>query len=232
MKKSYFTVLSLIFGLILISCNKQEKVAENAEIQDTMQSVEKVEILTPEDAIAELIAGNRRFLSEKMINTNYSENIEETKSGQKPHSIILSCMDSRVPPEIIFDQGIGNIFAVRNAGNIEDENILGSLEYAVDHAGSKLIVVMGHSHCGAVTGAVHDVKMGNLTQLLAQIKPAIKSDLNNPDVINETVKNNVIMTIEDILSKSAIISELVHEKKIAIVGAYYDIETGEVQFME
>ncbi|PKL84767.1 MAG: carbonic anhydrase [Ignavibacteriae bacterium HGW-Ignavibacteriae-1] len=232
MKKSYFTVLSLIFALILISCNKQDKEAENAENKDTLQTVEKVEILTPGDALAELKAGNRRFLSEKLINTNYSENIEETKSGQKPHSAILSCMDSRVPPEIIFDQGIGNIFAIRNAGNVEDENILGSMEYAVDHAGAKLIVVMGHSSCGAVTGAIHNVKLGNLTQLLAQIKPAIKSDLSHSDVINETAKNNVKMTIEDILAKSAVISELLHEKKIAIVGAFYDIATGEVQFME
>jgi carbonic anhydrase len=232
MKKSYFVALSLMFALILISCDDQVKLSENAETADTIQKVEKVPILTPEDALAELKAGNIRFLSEKLINTNYSEDIKETKAGQKPHSIILSCMDSRVPPEIIFDQGIGNIFAVRNAGNIEDENILGSMEYAVDHAGAKLIVVMGHSHCGAVTGAVHDVKMGNLTQLLAQIKPAIKTDLNHPDVINETAKNNVKLTIEDILSKSAIISELLHEKKIAIVGAYYDIETGEVKFMD
>jgi carbonic anhydrase len=232
MKKSYFIVLSLIFTLILISCNKQEKVAENAEMQDTLQNVEKVEILTPEDALAELKAGNRRFLSEKLINTNYSENIEETKSGQKPHSAILSCMDSRVPPEIIFDQGIGNIFALRNAGNVEDENILGSMEYAVYHAGAKLIVVMGHSSCGAVTGAVHDVKLGNLTQLLAQIKPAIKTPLSHSEVINDTAKNNVKMTIEDILAKSTIINEYVKEKKIAIVGAFYDIATGEVQFME
>ncbi len=232
MNKSIFTVLSLIFALILISCNEQVKVAENAEIQDTLQTAEKVQILTPEDALAELKAGNRRFLSEQLINTNYSENIEETKSGQKPHSAILSCMDSRVPPEIIFDQGIGNIFAIRNAGNVEDENILGSIEYAVDHAGSKLIVVMGHSSCGAVTGAIHDVKLGNLTQLLAQIKPAIKTDLSHSDVVNETVKNNVKMTIEDILAKSTVISELLHEKKIAIVGAFYDIATGEVHFME
>ncbi|MCO5251913.1 MAG: carbonic anhydrase [Candidatus Kapabacteria bacterium] len=232
MKKSYFIVLSLIFALILISCNEKVKVAENGEIQDTLQTIEKVQILTPDDALVELKAGNRRFLSENLINTNYSENIEETKSGQKPHSAILSCMDSRVPPEIIFDQGIGNIFALRNAGNIEDENILGSMEYAVDHAGVKLIVVMGHSSCGAVTGAIHDVKLGNLTQLLAQIKPAIKTPLSHSDVINETAKNNVKMTIEDILSKSAVISEYVKEKKIAIVGAFYDIATGEVQFME
>jgi carbonic anhydrase len=141
-------------------------------------------------------------------------------------------MDSRVPPEIIFDQGIGNIFVLRVAGNIEDENILGSMEYAVEHSGSRLIVVMGHNHCGAVTGAVKDIKLGNLTQLVEQIKPAIKSDPGNPETIDETAKINVKMTITDILNRSDIIRELVHEKKVAIVGAFYDIETGLVTFLE
>ena len=141
-------------------------------------------------------------------------------------------MDSRVPPEIIFDQGIGNIFVIRVAGNIEDENVLGSMEYAVEHSGSKLILVMGHNHCGAVTGAVKDIKLGNLTQLVEQIKPAIKSDLSNPDVIDETAKNNIQLTINDILNKSEIIRELVDEKKVAISGAFYDIESGVVTFID
>jgi carbonic anhydrase len=135
-------------------------------------------------------------------------------------------------PEIIFDQGIGNIFVIRVAGNIEDDNILGSIEYAVEHAGSKLIVVMGHSHCGAVTGAVKDIKLGNLTQLIDQIKPAIKTDPNDPATIDITAKNSVAITMSDILAKSEIISEMVKVKKVAAVGAFYDIETGKVTFME
>ncbi len=106
------------------------------------------------------------------------------------------------------------------------------MEYAVEHAGSKLIVVMGHSHCGAVTGAVKDIKLGNLTQLVEQIKPAIKSDTTNPNIINETAQNNVKMTIDDIMKKSEIIREFVEEKKVSIIGAFYDIETGVVTFME
>ena len=176
--------------------------------------------------------GNKRFVESKLENTNYKKQIEQTKAGQKPHSVILSCVDSRVPPEIIFDQGIGNIFVIRVAGNIEDENVLGSMEYAVEHSGSKLIVVMGHNHCGAVTGAVEDIKLGNLTQLVNQIKPAIKSNPNNPNIIDETAKNNVKITIMDILNKSDVIREMVNEKKVAIAGAFYDIETGAVTFME
>jgi carbonic anhydrase len=141
-------------------------------------------------------------------------------------------MDSRVPPEIIFDQGIGNIFTIRVAGNIEDENILGSMEYAVEHAGSKVIVVMGHSHCGAVTGAVKNIKMGNLTQLVDQIKPAMTTDSTNSNFINETSKNSVKNTMKDLVDRSEIICEMVHKEKVKIVGAFYDIETGVVTFMD
>lgn len=189
-------------------------------------------IQNPQQALAELKKGNFRFVSGKLENTNYLSQVQVTKNGQKPHSAILTCMDSRVPPEIIFDQGIGNVFTLRVAGNVEDANVLGSMEYAVEHAGSKLIVVMGHTHCGAVTGAVKDVKIGNLTQLLEQIKPAIKSDPNSPNIVDETAKNNVQITIADILSKSAIIKEMVEAGKVAIVGAFYDIETGVVTFVE
>lgn len=134
---------------------------------------ETLTINTPDEAILELKDGNKRFLQNKPINTDYKSQIEHTKSDQHPHSLILSCLDSRIPPEIIFDQGIGNIFVARNAGNIEDQNILGSMEFATKVKGSKLIVVIGHNHCGAVKGAVDDVELGHLTQLVNQIKPAI-----------------------------------------------------------
>jgi carbonic anhydrase len=141
-------------------------------------------------------------------------------------------MDSRVPPEIIFDQGIGNIFVLRNAGNIEDENILGSIEYAVKFAGAKLLVVMGHTKCGAVSGAIKNVDAGNLTQLLNQIKPAIPEAAYKNDLVNITAKNNVLMTIKDILKRSKIINELVNSGDISIVGAIYEVETGRVLFIE
>ncbi len=222
-----FTVLCLTF-----SYGQQNKEHNKSEKNETVSTSKQGLIQTSDDAIKELKNGNKRFVESKLINTNYKEQIEQTKTGQKPHTVILSCMDSRVPPEIIFDQGIGNIFVIRIAGNIEDENVLGSMEYAVEHSGSKLIVVMGHSHCGAVTGAVKDIKLGNLTQLVDQIKPAIKSDPNNPNTIDETAKNNVKITINDILNKSDIIRQLVNDKKVAIVAMFYDIETGVATFLE
>jgi carbonic anhydrase len=216
---------------LICSCLQQNKEPVKSEQNDLVKIAEQMPIQTSDDAIKELKNGNKRFVENKLVKTNYKEQIEQTKTGQTPHTVILSCMDSRVPPEIIFDQGIGNIFVIRVAGNIEDENVLGSMEYAVEHSGSRLIVVMGHNHCGAVTGAVKDIKLGNLTQLVDQIKPAIKGDPNMPETIDETAKNNVKITMNDILNRSSIIRELVHEQKVALTGAFYDIETGVVTFM-
>ena len=168
-----------------------------------------------------------------MTNINYHEQIELTKSDQHPHSLILSCLDSRIPPEIIFDQGIGNIFVARVAGNVEDPNILGSMEFATKIKGTKLIVVMGHNKCGAVKGAVDNAELGNLTQLVNQIKPAITGDKSNPDImLDETAKNNVRMTITDILKESSVLSDLVNNGSVKIVGAFYDISSGKVSFTE
>ena len=193
----------------------------------------QVVINTPDDALAELKNGNLRFLQEKQININYKEEIEATKVDQHPHSLILSCLDSRIPPEIIFDQGIGNIFVARVAGNIEDPNILGSMEFATKVKGTKLIVVMGHNKCGAVKGAIDNAKLGNLTQLVQQIEPAITGDkLNMDSMMNETAKKNVALTIEDILKESPVIEQLVKEGSVKIVGAYYDITTGKVSFID
>lgn len=185
-----------------------------------------------QESFNELKNGNARFLAGKSINTNYLEQIEQTKRGHEAHAVILSCMDARVPPEIIFDQGIGNIFVIRNAGNLEDENVIGSIEYTVRFSTAKLIVVMGHSHCGAVTGALNDIKHGHLSQLVEQIKPAIKSDANCPHILTDTAKHSVLQTISDIKERSASIRELLSEKKISIIGAFYEVETGEVYFFE
>lgn len=232
MKKATI-LLSFAFAMYaMLSCKNNSAEPKKVEKDQTELTSTKAPIETIEDALKELKEGNVRFVDNKLVNTNYPEQIDQTKGGQKPHSVVLACMDSRVPPEIIFDQGIGNIFTIRVAGNIEDDNVLGSMEYAVEHAGSKLIVVMGHNHCGAVTGAVKDIKMGNLTQLVAQIKPAIKSDPNDPNTVDYAAQNNVEITIKDIVAKSEIIKEMLHEKKIAIIGAFYDIETGHVSFKE
>ncbi len=201
-------------------------------LTDKENKSHQVVINTPDEAIVELKKGNERFLNNQLINTNYKNQIEQTKDDQHPHSVILSCLDSRIPPEIIFDQGIGNVFVARNAGNIEDLNVLGSMEFATKVKGTKLIVVMGHTHCGAVKGAVADAKLENLTQLLDQIKPAIIKNDDKEKMVDDTARNSVKITIADILKRSATISELVKENKVKIVGAYYDLATGKVVFME
>jgi carbonic anhydrase len=232
MIKLKLQVLLFLISLLLVSCG-QNKVNSDG-IGTTEVKVKKHEhavINNSEDALQELKNGNKRFTEGKLENTDYKEQVQSTKDDQHPHSVILSCLDSRVPPEIIFDQGIGNIFVARVAGNIEDANILGSLEFAAKIKGSKLIVVMGHSKCGAVQGALDNAELGNLTQLVKQIKPAITGDKTNPEkMLDETSRKNVKLTIEKILKNSEVIAGLVKEGKVKIAGAYYDLNTGNVEF--
>lgn len=233
MKTSNAVLAVLLMGLMMVSCTPKKKETPASTEVKSQTVLTHVAINTPDEALAELKNGNRRFLSGQLVHTDYRSQIEQTKSDQHPHSLILSCLDSRVPPEIIFDQGIGNIFVARVAGNIEDANILGSMEFATKIKGTKLIVVLGHSSCGAVSGAVDNAELGNLTQLLNQIKPAITGDKSNPDLhLEETAKNNVKLTIADILSQSPVINDMVRENKVKIVGAYYDISTGQVSFLD
>jgi carbonic anhydrase len=186
----------------------------------------------PDSALVELQRGNQRFLAGRMINTDYRAAIERTKDDQHPRAAILSCIDSRVPPEIIFDQGIGNIFVARVAGNIEDPDIIGSLEFAAAVKGTPLIVVMGHSGCGAVKGAITNVTLGNLTPVLSHIALALRGDSTNLSMaMEQTAKQNVRQTIEHILKGSDVLSALVREGRLAIAGAYYDLATGKVDFL-
>ena len=218
---------SLIF---MTSCSENK---ESPQVSKEQEKPHQVVVNSPDDALAELKNGNDQFMKGKLINTNYKEQIENTKSDQHPHSLILSCLDSRIPPEIIFDQGIGNIFVARVAGNVEDPNILGSMEFATKVKGTKLIVVMGHNHCGAVKGALEDAELGNLTQLVKQIKPAITGDTANKALRqDETAKANVKMTIDHIIKDSPVIAELIKENKLKIVGAFYDLTSGKVSFIE
>jgi carbonic anhydrase len=192
------------------------------------------EIKTSEEAILELKNGNQRFLTNTLTHTDYAQQIEHTKKEQHPHTLILSCIDSRVPPEIIFDQGIGNLFVARVAGNIEDDDILGSIEFATKIKHAKLVVVLGHNHCGAVKGAIENAHLEHLTQLVNQIKPAIIPCKTNPlsdENVDVTSKKNIQMTIADILYKSETLRLEVQNKELKIVGAYYDIGTGKVVFL-
>ena len=168
-----------------------------------------------------------------LIHHDFIDEAHHSEKDQHPHTFVLSCIDSRVPPEIVFDQGIGNLFVARVAGNIEDDNILGSMEYAVQVKGTKLLVVLGHSNCGAVQGAIDNVNLGHLTQLTNQIKVAFSHHRTYPlpeHLSNEAGRLNVLSTIDHILSSSQIIRELVNKKKIKIVGTFYDLHTGKVEF--
>jgi carbonic anhydrase len=193
--------------------------------------------LTPEKALSILKEGNKRFVQNLKVNRNLLQQVNETSNGQYPFAVILSCIDSRLPAELIFDQGLGDIFSVRIAGNFVNEDILGSMEFGCKVAGSKLIVVLGHTSCGAVKGACNQVKMGNLTGMLQKIQPAVDAvevsgerNADNPEFVQKVAEKNVALTIQQIKEKSPILKEMLGQGSIDIVGGMYDVATGEVEF--
>lgn len=193
--------------------------------------------LTPENALQMLKDGNHRFVTNLKRNHNLLQQVNDTSDEQFPFAFILSCIDSRTSAELIFDQGLGDIFSCRIAGNILNEDILGSMEFACKVAGAKLIMVLGHSECGAIKGACNHVKMGYLTGLLKKIRVVVKevskSEKVNPkstDFIDLISKENVKNVLKNVPKKSKIIRELVKNKKIIIVGAMYDVSSGKVDF--
>lgn len=201
------------------------------------QTKEIQENLSPKDAHRILIEGNKRFVQNVKAQRNLKEQVIETSEGQFPFAVILSCIDSRVPVELVFDQGIGDIFSVRVAGNIINEDVLGSIEYACKVAGSKIVVVLGHTKCGAVTAACRNVELGNITGLLQKIKPAVS--VINPEnremddqAIEKVAIRNVQLSIERIRAESSILSNMERNSEIAIVGSLYSVTTAEVEFFE
>ncbi|MEJ2103029.1 MAG: carbonic anhydrase family protein [Ignavibacteriaceae bacterium] len=194
--------------------------------------------LTPKEAIEVLKAGNERFVNNLKEHRNLLKQVNDTSDGQYPFAAILSCMDSRTSAELIFDQGLGDIFSLRIAGNILNEDILGSLEFATKIAGSKVIVVLGHTKCGAITAACNNVILGSLTSLLKKIEPVInketetkdRRDGSNSNFVFNVTKLNVILTMDEIKNKSNIISELIASGKIGMVGGIYNVDTGKVDF--
>ncbi|MEM9362927.1 MAG: carbonic anhydrase family protein [Bacteroidota bacterium] len=204
------------------------------------QTRETQAALTPSGAWELLKEGNKRFVEKKQADRDLLKQVKETTNGQYPFATILGCIDSRVSAELIFDQGVGDIFSARVAGNIVNEDILGSMEFACKLAGTKIIVVLGHTSCGAVKGACDDAKMGNLTELLSKIRPAVEAveepsdstqrNSKNIDFVNEVAKQNVHMTIENIRKKSAVLKEMEDNGEILIVGGMYDISDGKVHY--
>ena len=196
--------------------------------------------ITPSVALEILQDGNKRFVSNLKINRNLLQQANETSDGQHPFAVILSCIDSRTSAELIFDQGLGDVFSVRIAGNIVNEDILGSMEFGCKVAGAKIIVVLGHTKCGAVKGACDDVALGNLTGLIAKIKLAVEQESvttenrnsSNGVFVENVAELNVSLAVKNILLKSPIIADMVKNGDIGIVGGIHDITTGEVKFFE
>jgi carbonic anhydrase len=196
--------------------------------------------ITPQQAIDLLKEGNRRFVNNLKVNRNLLQQVNETSDGQHPLACILSCIDSRTSAELIFDQGLGDVFSCRIAGNILNEDILGSMEFACKVAGSKVIVVLGHTRCGAIKGACDHVEMGNLTHLLKKLEPAIEMEVDtqenrnsgNIKFVDQVAEINVHLTLNEIMKKSPILKEMVLNDEIALVGGMYNVETGMVEFFE
>ena len=196
--------------------------------------------ITPAMALDLLKDGNKRFVNNLKVNRNLLQQANETSDGQHPFAVILSCIDSRTSAELIFDQGLGDIFSVRIAGNIINEDILGSMEFACKVAGSKIIVVLGHTKCGAVKGACDHIEMGNLTALLSKIRPAVDDEKTttanrnsgNSEFVENVATINVNRTVKSILERSPILKELIENGNVGIVGGIHDITTGSVTFYE
>lgn len=201
--------------------------------KDTLES------LTPDAVLEILKKGNERFVNNIKTHRNLLQQVNETSSSQFPFAAILSCIDSRTSAELIFDQGLGDIFSIRIAGNILNEDILGSMEFACKIVGSKLIVVLGHTNCGAIIGACDNVIFGHMTALLNKIKPSIEIETQtvterngrNIDFVENVTVNNVNLVVKEIRRRSEILSDLVNEKKIKIIGGLYNVETGIVKYL-
>ena len=206
----------------------------------TTMTREAQQAITPDEALAMLKGGNQRFLDGKMVNRDYVAQVKQTSRGQFPFASIVSCLDSRIPPAIVFDRGVGDLFVARVAGNFVNDDTLGSLEFASKLAGSKLIVVMGHTECGAVKGACDGAQLGLLTTTLANINPAVNAvqgdykprSSKNPDFVQAVAEKNVHLTMQKLRDRSIVLREMIDSGEIGLVGAMYDVATGQVTFYD
>ena len=213
--------------------------ASSAQAQDACAvfTPERQKATTPQDALRLLQEGNERFVSGKMVNCDLMKQVHATSHGQAPFAAIVGCIDSRVPPELVFDQRLGSIFTARIAGNFVNTDILGSLEFSCKLAGAKAIVVLGHSECGAIKGAIDQAKLGNLTEMLSHIEPAVaatkfagKRTSKDKKLVQAVADTNAQLAARMILSRSPVLKEMVDKKQIVIAAAMHDVETGRVSF--
>jgi carbonic anhydrase len=235
MKKTGSSLLAATVGSSLALSGLRAHAASSA----VTQTKQTQNAITPQKALQMLKDGNSRFIQGKMLQRNLMQQVKATGSGQFPFAAVVGCIDSRVSNELIFDQGIGDIFSARIAGNFVDDGILGSLEFACAAAGAKLVIVLGHTECGAVKGACDDVVLGNLTQTLANIKPAVAAvsgydsdrSSKNPKFVQAVADKNVVLTLERIRERSTILRGMADKGQIGLVGAMYDVHSGKVAFM-
>ena len=247
------SIYTFIAGIILLTCACTGTATNTpaTAANDSSISVNKTDVinegflnkeaqskLTPDSVLHILKLGNLDYIGDNLVVRNTSERIRKASLGQYPAAVILSCLDSRVPVEDVFHCGIGDLFVARVAGNISNEDILGSLEYGCKVSGAKLIVVLGHEYCGAVKSAIDDVKLGNITALLAKIRPAVmqmdsfpgEKNSKNPEFVEAVCRQNILNTIKTIRTKSPILLEMENKGEIKIVGAEYHMGTGRVDF--
>lgn len=242
------SAIAVVTAAVLFSCNQvaKTKTEETSKAEEPKQVVTRVmtkeqqEKLTPDQVLQEFIEGNKRFQSGTITTRDHSEQARKSAPGQYPKAVVLSCLDSRVPVEDVFDQGLGDIFVGRVAGNFINEDLLGSLEFACKVAGAKLILVMGHQHCGAVKGAIDDVKLGNITAMLTKIKPAVAMSQDfagekvsqNDEFVKYVSENNVKHALQQIRERSPILKEMEEKGEIKIVGAFYRLTDGTFQLIK
>jgi len=239
MNKIYSLSAIVMMAGMVASCQQpQAEAPVAAEVETHVLHAQDVEPLSPDSVISLLKEGNAAFVEHHTHNRDAVAQLKESsRDGQHPLAIVLSCIDARVPVEILFDKGVGDIFVTRVAGNVVSGDILGSMEYACEHSGSKVVVVMGHKQCGAVHSACANVQAGNMTDMLAKIQPAIaqlKNDSTNIEdgaFQNEVARQNALNMVEASRAGSEILRELEAEGKIKIVAALFDLETGEVEFL-
>lgn len=233
------TVLGLLQAILVLGCSSSED--RGIDPSPEVMTAEAQKAMTPAEVLEDLKRGNRRFVEGRLTPHDYLKQAAASASGQYPKAVVLTCLDSRVPPEIVFDQGIGDIFVGRVAGNFENPDMLGSMEFATKVAGSRLIVVLGHTSCGAIKGAAQGVELGNLTAMLQNFNEALEraraassgaADASNSAFIRAAIEENVRQTMKDILAESPVIAELVRGGDVAIVGGVYDLETGRVSWLD
>ncbi len=227
----------------LVACGKSggevEVNRKEVDASSHVMTKEQQEKLTPDLVLADFMEGNKRFQQGNTTYRDHSEQARKSAPGQYPKAVVLSCLDSRVPVEDVFDQGLGDVFVGRVAGNFVNTDLLGSLEFACKVAGAKLILIMGHQHCGAVKGAIDDVKLGNITAMLENIKPAVKMSNDyegektsgNNVFVERVARNNILYAVSQVRERSPILKEMEDKGEIKIIGAYYSLYNGKMELL-